>query len=188
MRYLLVTVVSWLGALPCYCQGQKQAPKTATRPALLVYCEIRSDSVARHLSKGQSSIFHISVENASSKSVKLTGMAAFLATDSQSPVREFDDFDALIDIKKKSSLELVLDSHGHYREQNVRLKPGQVLAFDIDIVLLKWMRMTSSVLGGSSFWTIVTPNSYSECITITGKDTVGHFEVKSNRIRLEVLP
>jgi hypothetical protein len=133
------------------------------------------------------------LEDPSSEPVEITGIAACLGSGRSSVLIQAPgepEFDALVDIYKKSALEFALDSHGafSYPEQRLTLAPRRVLAFDLDVAKLKWERMSSSSYSGTRLSSAVPAGRYSEYLSFSGHDAVGKFEVKSNTIVLEVQP
>ena len=181
------------------CLGQPANPaKVPTKPEPSVKCRIRADGNklpmnVQRVSKGKAAILHVVLENLSSDPVEIKGTVVYLGNGR--PPSAFSapgepEFDALVDIEKKSALEISVDSHGvlKYPEQRLTFAPHQSLAFDLDIANLKWERMSSSSYSAISLWATVPPGSYSEYVSITGRDAIGRFDVESNKITLEVLP
>jgi hypothetical protein len=91
----------------------------------------------------------------------LTGIVVNLKSKGTSsrvlPTYGESDYNALVDIEKKTALELKTNSHGAliYPKQKLTIAPHQSLDFDIDVTRLKWAKLISSALPNSTLFAVV---------------------------------
>ncbi len=173
--------------------GQARSPtvERPRNPGLSLRCRIQAGlsetaGNVQRASKGKSAILRVSLENLSDEAVEINGIAANLAHGGSSLLVSAPsdaDFDALVDIHKKSALELKRDVPGvlAYPKQRLTIAPHQSLTFDLDVAELKWQRMISSSYSPLRFWATVPPGSYREYLSIIGRDGSWDFRSEIER-------
>ncbi len=193
MTQLLVRLLLSIAATVALCFAQVRpegigGPQYKASPALK--CTVQVDNA--RISKGAPAMLHISLENLTSGSVRVTGLSVNLVRTQASQVVlggiAQGQYYAPIDIDQKSALKPVHDSKGRWTlpKQRVTIAPGQHLEFQIDAAELNWEGVTSSVLPFSNLFGVVPDGAYSEYITAGVEVESNSRRTESNRIDIEV--